>query len=123
MDFLIEAMACGAPVLALPGGSVSEIVGEGVSGYVCHAVDELAFRATHLNLGPREVRSYAEARFSVHRKASQYSDLYQALLCEKDSEPIRPLQSRKRRLGKLEVTEFPKQRPDGVGYESLLLEE
>src|SRR5947209_3820960 len=39
---LIESMACGTPVLAMPGGSVAEIVKEGVSGYVNSSVDELA---------------------------------------------------------------------------------
>jgi glycosyltransferase involved in cell wall biosynthesis len=32
---MLEAMACGIPVLAMPGGSVPEVVRDGVSGYIC----------------------------------------------------------------------------------------
>ena len=42
---MIEAMACGTPVLALPGGAVEEVVRDGVSGFVCQCVDEMAQRA------------------------------------------------------------------------------
>src|SRR5439155_21276517 len=41
---LVEAMACGTPVLALPGGSVPEIVRDGVSGYLCTSVEEMTNR-------------------------------------------------------------------------------
>ena len=34
---MIEAMACGTPVLALPGGSVEEVVRDGVSGFICNS--------------------------------------------------------------------------------------
>lgn len=95
---LIESMACGAPVLALPGGSVSEVVREGVAGYICHSVDELAFRATRLDLSPRAIRRYAEGHFSAHRMAAQYCRLYEKLLHESDprldfapGEPERPI--------------------------------
>ena len=33
---MIEAMACGTPVLALPGGAVEEVVRDGISGFVCN---------------------------------------------------------------------------------------
>ena len=42
---MIEAMACGTPVLALPGGSVEEVVRDGISGFVCQTPDEMAQRA------------------------------------------------------------------------------
>lgn len=82
---LIESMACGAPVLALPGGSVSEVVCAGVSGYVCHSIEELASRAAHLKLRPVAIRQYAEERFSFHRMANQYYCLYEGMLGGKDS--------------------------------------
>lgn len=82
---LIEAMACGAPILALPGGSVSEIVCDGVSGYVCHSVEELASRAAHLTLPSAAIRQYGEERFSFHRMAAQYCRLYEELLGGRDS--------------------------------------
>src|SRR5579872_7475851 len=49
---MIEAMACGTPVLALPGGSVQEIIREGVSGHVRATVEELAQCARDLSMEP-----------------------------------------------------------------------
>jgi glycosyltransferase involved in cell wall biosynthesis len=77
---LIEAMACGTPVLALPGGSVPEIVKDGVAGYVCRSVDEMAMRARQIADGskpqPAAVRRYVEQHFSLERMISEYTDLY-----------------------------------------------
>ncbi|HEV8523092.1 MAG TPA: glycosyltransferase, partial [Terriglobales bacterium] len=77
---MIEAMACGTPVLALPGGSVSEIVHDGLSGWVCHSVEELAERARNLDIQPAVVRRYAEQFFSVDRMISDYVDLFREIL-------------------------------------------
>ena len=41
---MLEAMACGTPVLAIAGGSVSEVVRDGISGYVCRSVREIVNR-------------------------------------------------------------------------------
>lgn len=76
----IEAMACGTPVLALPGGSVREIVQDGVSGYVCNSVDELAQCARDVTLSPASVRQYVEANFSLERMLTQYAALYEELV-------------------------------------------
>ncbi len=78
---MAEAMACGTPVLALPGGSVSEIVRNGVSGYVCGSVEELAARAQDVQgtLKPSEVRRYAEQHFSLERMVAEYAELYAEL--------------------------------------------
>jgi glycosyltransferase involved in cell wall biosynthesis len=76
---MAEAMACGTPVLALPGGSVREVVADGIAGYVCHDTDEMAQRAQRLDLPAREVRRYAEENFSVGRMVEDYIRLYQRL--------------------------------------------
>lgn len=75
---MVEAMACGTPVLALPGGAVPEIVRDGISGYVCHSVDELATRARDIEgqFVPRSVRKYVEQCFSLERMVSEYANLY-----------------------------------------------
>ena len=39
---MIESMACGTPVLAFPGGAVSEVVRDNISGFLCQSVDEMA---------------------------------------------------------------------------------
>lgn len=84
----IEAMACGTPVLALPGGSVREIVQEGVSGYVCSSVDEMAQRARDLALAPKRIREYVETNFSLQRMVKQYSDLYDTLVAGAHADAI-----------------------------------
>lgn len=84
---LIESMACGTPVLALPGGSVEEIVKEGVSGYVRASVKELADCARKLKLNPEQVRGYAAQEFSVERMVNDYVRLYSEILSEARIEP------------------------------------
>jgi glycosyltransferase involved in cell wall biosynthesis len=76
----IEAMACGTPVLALAGGSVREIVQEGVSGHVCISADELAQRAREVALSPAAVREYVEANFCLERMLTRYAELYKELV-------------------------------------------
>lgn len=81
---MVESMACGTPVLALPGGSVPEIVRDGVSGFVCRDVDEMAARATQLAehgvIKPDAVRKYVEKEFSIARMVDSYVDLYRRVL-------------------------------------------
>ena len=83
---LIEAMACGTPVLAMPGGSVVEIVKENVSGHVRESVDELAECAKNLTLAPALVRKHVEENFSVERMVDDYILLYSQLLSSGQSE-------------------------------------
>ena len=78
---VIEAMACGAPVLAFPNGSAPELVKDGVSGYLCNSAEQMAKRARlceRFNAG--EVRSYVAANFSRQRRVTQYVELYSEVL-------------------------------------------
>jgi len=77
---MIEAMACGTPVLALPGGSVPEVVREGVSGHVGNSVEELITHARNLKFDPEKVRGYAEENFSVEAMAGKYLELYEEVI-------------------------------------------
>jgi len=79
---MVEAMACGTPVLAMPGGSVPEVVQPGISGYICRSVVELAKRARDLNFSPAAVRKYVEENFSTSRMASAYREVYERALHE-----------------------------------------
>jgi len=76
---MIEAMACGTPVLALPGGSVPEVVRDGVSGWVCRDVDDMADRIASLDVTPASCRSWVEREFTVDRMTARYIDLYERL--------------------------------------------
>ena len=80
---MVEAMACGTPVLAMPGGSVREVVEEGVSGYICRSVKDMVKRVLSLNLDPRRVRSYVAENFSTERMAANYLALYEEITREK----------------------------------------
>jgi len=76
---MVEAMACGTPVIAFPGGAVNEIVANGISGMICRDVDE-AVRA--LREGAFQsclVRRGAEANFSADAMAQEYCQLYSEL--------------------------------------------
>jgi glycosyltransferase involved in cell wall biosynthesis len=77
---MVEAMACGTPVLAMPGGSVPEVVQDGVSGYICRSVRSMAKRVGDLNFKPSAVRSYVAENFSVERMTRDYLALYEEIL-------------------------------------------
>ncbi|HET7409734.1 MAG TPA: glycosyltransferase family 4 protein [Paracoccaceae bacterium] len=77
---MIEAMACGTPVIAFDCGSVPEVIEPGVTGYVVRSIDE-AVRAIG-ELGRLEragVRRAFEERFSVARMARDYERIYDLL--------------------------------------------
>jgi glycosyltransferase involved in cell wall biosynthesis len=78
---MIEAMACGTPVVAFRCGSVPEVMRDGVSGYVVDDLDE-AVRATQcaLSLPRARCRAYFEERFCVARMAEEYLEIYQELV-------------------------------------------
>jgi glycosyltransferase involved in cell wall biosynthesis len=78
---MIEAMACGTPVLAFRRGSVPEIIDEGVTGYVVDTVEEaVRMLPSVLSLDRRAVRRRFEERFTVQRMAHDYVDTYRTLL-------------------------------------------
>jgi glycosyltransferase involved in cell wall biosynthesis len=79
---MIEAMACGTPVIAFPGGSVEELVDNGITGKVCSTVDEAANCLKEDVFHPRMVRAWAEKRFSSDGMARQYHSLYGDLVEE-----------------------------------------
>lgn len=85
---MVEAMACGTPVFAFPGGSVAEVVRDGVSGFVCSSVVDMAKRVKTTRLEPRVVREYVEQNFSVERMAAQYAALYREILTSQGARKI-----------------------------------
>lgn len=79
---MVEAMACGTPVLAMPGGSVPEVIENGVSGYICRTVQQMAKRVGELHFEPKAVRQYVEDNFSLQRMVANYLALYEDALRE-----------------------------------------
>jgi glycosyltransferase involved in cell wall biosynthesis len=80
---MLEAMACGTPVLAMPGGSVREVVRDGVSGFVCRTASHIVKRIKNSSFQPGEIRRYVEEQFSMEKMAGRYLDLYQRILRER----------------------------------------
>ena len=87
---MIEAMACGTPVIALPGGAVAEVVSEGVSGWICGGLDEMAVRARNLDIPPDACRRYVQQRFSLERMVTDYESLYASCIARGEAgvEPV-----------------------------------
>jgi glycosyltransferase involved in cell wall biosynthesis len=79
---MVEAMACGTPVLATPGGSVPEVVRDGVSGYICRTVRDMVKRIGALSIEPAKVRRYVEENFSVEHMVRNYVSLYEEILSQ-----------------------------------------
>jgi glycosyltransferase involved in cell wall biosynthesis len=83
---MIEAMACGTPVLAFRGGSVAEVVEDGVSGWMCRSVDDMAARARHPSIDPASCRRWAARHFSRDRMVGRYIEIYEAAVARRSSE-------------------------------------
>ena len=78
---MIEAMACGTPVIAWNRGSVPEIVEHGVTGYIVDSEEEaLAALSTIEQLDRHTIRAVFERRFAARTMARAYVDLYARLL-------------------------------------------
>jgi glycosyltransferase involved in cell wall biosynthesis len=78
---MIEAMACGTPVIAWRNGSVPEVMADGVSGFVVDGVEEGA-RAVgrEADLDRRAVRRLFEVRYDAARMARDYLEVYRRLV-------------------------------------------
>lgn len=82
---MIEAMACGTPVIAFNRGSVAEIVEEGISGAIVDTVDQAVAAARRIaSVDRTKVRAAFEARFAVERMASDYLHIYRTLIASHD---------------------------------------
>ncbi|GHA96881.1 glycosyltransferase family 4 protein [Modicisalibacter luteus] len=78
---MIEAMACGTPVIAFRQGSVPEVMQEGVSGFVVDDVEQAIAALDQLdNIDRRACRQYFEQRFSASTMARNYVHCYERLL-------------------------------------------
>lgn len=77
---MIEAMACGTPVIAFNHGSVHEIVDHGMTGFVVSNEEEAAAAVHRLErLSRPEIRRQFERRFTARRMANDYIALYRRL--------------------------------------------
>jgi glycosyltransferase involved in cell wall biosynthesis len=77
---MIEAMACGTPVIAFRRGSAPEVIDEGVSGFLVDDVDGAVAAVHRLGEFDRaKVRECFERRFTIERVAHDYVNIYRNL--------------------------------------------
>jgi glycosyltransferase involved in cell wall biosynthesis len=78
---MIEAMACGTPVVAYEGGSVSEVMEDGITGFIVNDIEQ-AVEAVGRVRGLRRAGCHEvfEKRFTASRMASDYVDVYKRLI-------------------------------------------
>nr|WP_119301151.1 glycosyltransferase family 4 protein [Dongia deserti] len=77
---MIEAMACGTPVIAFKCGSVPEVIDDGVTGFIVKSPDEAVAAVKRLGeIDRAAVRATFEQRFTVERMARDYLNIYRRL--------------------------------------------
>jgi glycosyltransferase involved in cell wall biosynthesis len=77
---MIEAMACGTPILAYPGGSVPEIVEDGLTGFIVNNEAEAVDAVRRLpELSRPRIRARFEERFTARRMAMDYLSVYRRM--------------------------------------------
>lgn len=83
---MIEAMACGTPVVALRGGAVPEVVVDCVTGFVCDRPEQLPDAIARTpTLDPAACRRHVAAHFGVGQFGSGYERIYRQVLAANDA--------------------------------------
>jgi glycosyltransferase involved in cell wall biosynthesis len=84
---MIEALACGTPVIAFDCGSVREIVENGITGFVVNCIDEAVLAVEKISTISRlKCREIFERRFSASRMASDYIEVYRWLVSTREGD-------------------------------------
>ena len=78
---MIEAMACGCPIIAYRRGSVPEVIEHGLTGFIVNTVEEAVAAAAQLHtLDRTAIRQRFEQRWTAYRMAEDYLALYEKLI-------------------------------------------
>jgi len=78
---MIEALACGTPVIARPCGSIPEVIRNGVTGFIVKSVEEMIAAVSSIeNLSREECRREFESRFTVEIMVDRYEQIYRRLI-------------------------------------------
>jgi len=86
---MIEAMACGTPVIAFNRGSVPEVIDHGVTGYICEDVQDAVAALQRIDdLSRAEVRAQFELRFCAKTMAGKYVETYTSMLAPTRRRPL-----------------------------------
>ena len=78
---MVEAMACGTPVIAMRHGSVPEVVADGRTGFICRSIGEMIASVERVTrVDRRACRTHVAERFSVERMVDNYEAAYRRVL-------------------------------------------
>jgi glycosyltransferase involved in cell wall biosynthesis len=82
---MIEALACGTPVIACRRGSVPEIIEDGVTGFIVNGVEEGVNAVNRLDtISRRRCRQIFDQRFTSSQMLNGYLGIYENLLCRRE---------------------------------------
>jgi glycosyltransferase involved in cell wall biosynthesis len=80
---MIEAMACGTPVIALNRGSVPEVVKDGETGYIVNTIDEMVAAVHNLDKIDRSAcRKHVEENFSIDHMVDNYEAVFEDVIAK-----------------------------------------
>lgn len=80
---MIEAMACGCPVIAFDFGSISEVIENGKTGFVVESIPQMVYAVYSLNKIDRTyTRNYALKKFNADRMTDEYEKLYHEIIAK-----------------------------------------
>jgi len=78
---MIEAMACGTPVIAFNRGSVSEVVKNGKTGFVVKNLNQMVKAIKKINkINPYDCRTWVENNFTIEKMTDNYEEIYKKVL-------------------------------------------
>jgi glycosyltransferase involved in cell wall biosynthesis len=81
---MIEAMACGTPVIAYNNGSVPEVIDTGVNGIIVDGFEDAVHAVEKVSsLSRKKCREIFESRFTVSKMAQNYIRIYEKLINQK----------------------------------------
>ncbi len=99
---MIEAMACGTPVIAWPHGSVPEVMEDGVTGFIVEDLDDAVQAIEKLaSFDRRQCRQVFERRFTADRMASDYVNIYERFVAKVSNNGFRDAFLKKQKLNSL----------------------
>jgi glycosyltransferase involved in cell wall biosynthesis len=105
---MIEAMACGTPVIAFPEGAAPEIVVDGVSGFLVEDESEMAAAIERLpQIDPMRCRASVADRFDIGVVAGAYERAYRTVIGAEIPPAPTPLRSERRDPGLAAVRPQP----------------
>ena len=89
---MIEAMACGTPVIAFGRGSVPEVIDDGITGFIVDNEDDAIAAIKRIGkLDRQRVRATFERRFTARRMTEDYLHHYETLLRMETAQALEPV--------------------------------